>query len=540
MKRRTASNRKKMIESPKRPESLFAILLALLFLTGCRTSKEEQLHRVAKDWCMTIRASQVIPVYPLTEDLQPGDVFLVQVPVDKQQRIYNDKGFLPLDNHIARLNPGGYNSFYRNSFLARSTNSTLPGDWQRPQLTNLHSWQSAPHAAFPTFSFSVRSGQGLNLAVPIQGVPVGLSLLNSDAADGSVAIRQARTIGIDTVSLYEELQAWALTNADFLRHYGAGLAERKTNFLRAVTRIYVTGEMDVSLRDVSSKSSGLDVGAAKPVNLLFPELPKDASNRTEVVARNYTNGWNALESMLTKATEAAKDGTGKFLPGGSLRLAGASSRSVALKEQFDPPVILGYLGFDCAIYKGGFLGPPIPTHAVLSTNANLGERLQMNPFASIYSQAVRMDIYEMLDGLKATNVRASNAVAALDALQKFIPGTFTGYGEALATNKVDYVLRATPHSANAAATGFENYTSFQGRLTNSIHEIDRALRRDVFHYQEGKDAPLTEAPRNSPVRKRLQEEQKKYIRMLDNMAETTARRKANAAAFAAYLDLMTQ
>jgi hypothetical protein len=32
---------------------------------------------------MTIRASQVVPVYPLTEDLQPGEVFLVQLPVGR-------------------------------------------------------------------------------------------------------------------------------------------------------------------------------------------------------------------------------------------------------------------------------------------------------------------------------------------------------------------------------------------------------------------------------------------------------------------------
>ena len=45
---------------------------------------------------MTIRGSQVIPVYPLTEDIQPGDVFLVQLPIDQQQKLYQQNGFLPL------------------------------------------------------------------------------------------------------------------------------------------------------------------------------------------------------------------------------------------------------------------------------------------------------------------------------------------------------------------------------------------------------------------------------------------------------------
>jgi hypothetical protein len=353
---------------------LFAGACAL-FLEGCCTSKKCQLEHIAKDWCMTIRASQVIPVYPLTEDLQPGDVFLVQVPIDRQQEVYDDKGFLPLDNHIARLNPTGYTNFYRNSFFTEGNDVLLPREWIRPESTSVHSWEPAPHAAFPSYSFSVRRGAGLNLAVPVQGVPVGLSLLNSDAADGSVTIKQARTMGVDTISLYRDLANWAKSNTRFLGPFGAGRGDKETNYLRVLTRVYATGQMDVSLRDASSKSAGLDVGAAKPVNLLFPELPANQANVAAVVAQNYTNGWSVLNDMLQKATSA----TDKFLPGGSLRLAAASSRTVTLQEQFDPPVILGYLGFDCSIEEDGTLGPPIPTHARLDRKSRLQHATPYGP-----------------------------------------------------------------------------------------------------------------------------------------------------------------
>lgn len=60
--------------------SLIAALAGIaVFSTGC-TSREQELENVAKDWCLTIRASQVMPVYPLREDVQPGDCFLVSVP----------------------------------------------------------------------------------------------------------------------------------------------------------------------------------------------------------------------------------------------------------------------------------------------------------------------------------------------------------------------------------------------------------------------------------------------------------------------------
>jgi len=350
---------------------------------------------------MTIRASQVIPVYPLTEDIQPGDIFLVQVPIDRQQKLYEDRGFLPLDNHVARLNPNGYTDFYANSFLAGISSPLLPRDWAHPvsisaSANNSSYWTPAPRAAFPTYSFSIRRGAGLNLAVPVQGVPVGLSLLGSDAADGSISINKASTLGVDILSLHQQLTEWAHKNSSFLQSFGP--TQKETNYLRIVTRVYVTGDIDVELRDASTKSAGLDVGVPKPVNLLFPEL-SGKSNITSVVAQNYTNGWNILTGLLQQATSA----TEKFAPGGSLRLMAASSRTIALKETFDPPLMLGYLGFDCAVLDHGRLGPPVATHAQLDRNARIHH-------ARV--QQFNADEIEQIDAYKAVASRYTNSPSA--------------------------------------------------------------------------------------------------------------------------------
>jgi hypothetical protein len=179
-----------------------AIAVFALVCGGC-ASTEKQVQKAARDWCMTIRGSQVIPVYPLTEDIQPGDVFLVQMPIDQQQKLYKKNGFLPLDNALGRLNPEGYKEFYGHSFFSTNGSVVLPRDWIRPlgvgvytnnNGTNTLSWQAAPRVAFPSYSFSVQNGAGLSLAVPVQGVPVGLSLLASDAASGTIQIQDARTM----------------------------------------------------------------------------------------------------------------------------------------------------------------------------------------------------------------------------------------------------------------------------------------------------------------------------------------------------------
>src|SRR5713226_803856 len=98
---------------------ILTLFLATTLFTGCCATKKCQLEHIARDWCMTIRGSQVIPVYPLTEDIQPGDIFLVQVPIDKQQQLYKLNGFLALDNHLDRLNPTGYDRFYDHSFIVK-------------------------------------------------------------------------------------------------------------------------------------------------------------------------------------------------------------------------------------------------------------------------------------------------------------------------------------------------------------------------------------------------------------------------------------
>src|SRR5262249_40186303 len=140
-------------------------------------------------------------------------------------------------------------------------------------------------------------------------------------------------------------------NTTFLSNFGANASGQKTNFLRVVTRIYATGQMSVSLKDASNRSGGLDVGVPKPVDLLVPTLPSHATNVADAALQNYTNAFSALSQIVAAAT-TAKDAAGNILPGGSLRLTAASARTVSLDENFDPPIIFGYLAFDCTIEPG--------------------------------------------------------------------------------------------------------------------------------------------------------------------------------------------
>ncbi len=425
------------------------LLLALLLAAfpGCSSYlKRKQLEAVAKDWSMVVRASQVIPVYPLTEDLQPGDLFLVLTPIPEQADEYSRRGFLPLDQHLARLPDLDYGEFYDDSYGVAEHEST-PRDWQFPprvrtpggepastsppptvdepagpstatsapasggtsdagatnaasaaavaettadELSSEHTadtdWHLAPRAAFPSYNFSVASGGALGLALPIQGVPVALSLMQTDTASGSVTIADAYTYGVPFEMIADKVEEWAgrLGNLDMLK----GLREtviasestcsriarwfkdepEPTIYLRVVSRVYLTGRVVAQVNSASAGGAAAKGGVSPDVELPAPDVVTAASreNREPEASGDGEVPTAIPQSSKTLLSHAEKledlsDQLSGALPGGKIRLAWATNRSVSLSETFERPLVIGYLGFDFPVLEDGSLGSPVAT-----------------------------------------------------------------------------------------------------------------------------------------------------------------------------------
>lgn len=335
---------------------------------GCQDSRsyEKSLQDVAKNWCLTIRASQIIPVYPLTEDLQVGDVFLVSQPVDRQHLQYTQKGFLPLTRHLDRIDPGDFSRFYKLSFAdPDDAPLTLPKDWF--MTGDPEDMSRAPGMSFPEYSFAITDSGGVNLAIPVQGVPIGLSLLNARQATGRVTIKNAKTYGLDLVTLYPKILKWEKQHHDLLVHYAADPKKEEAqryHYIRVISRVCLTGEIAVSLDSSKTGSGGISAGAPKPVELLTPVKAQEDKEAEAIT--NYTNSIDILNEMLSKSLTEESTGV---LPGGTVKVLTASANSISMKETFARPHVVGYLGFDMAIDEFGYLGPPIPTMAVLEGEA---------------------------------------------------------------------------------------------------------------------------------------------------------------------------
>jgi len=326
--------------------SIWSLVLSALVLSGigCRThTPSGQLARVAKDWCLIIRASQVLPVYPLMEDLVPGDLFLVQWPIEEQVAIYERDGFLPLDHHLKRTRPADYANLYLSSH-GIGDGKALPYVWLFPNDGELNnSLLRMPLAAFPSYTFDVKRGGGLNLALPIQGVPIALSFLQAKSAKGSVILKDARTHGIDEESLFDLVCEWGRGQKDLLAQYAPRPDARqpgRTNhtFLRAVNRVFLVRQVSVSITADASVGGKLTGGADK--DFVLPSLTETNS------AANYGNFLNNLNASVAQAA----------MPGGTVKFSAASSHAVAMEEQFPRPLVIGYLAFDIPILANGELG----------------------------------------------------------------------------------------------------------------------------------------------------------------------------------------
>jgi hypothetical protein len=248
----------------------------------------------------------------------------------------------------------------------------------------------------------VQRGAGLKIAVPVQGVPLGLGLLGTDQAMGTITIRDAFTYALPPEGLLRNLRSWAsdppvktvlkVMYDSVERRRG----QRHPLFLRVVTRVYLVGGVDVSLTSSAASSGGVDLGQAPAVEL--PKLrPAAGAGGTTTGAVDtwveemaaYRAYLDALSAPLNRppaggqgdappATQPAvaaeqavgadamataiASATAKLVPGAAVRVASASRHAVGIQEDFGRLLAIGYLGFDVEILDGGELGPPVSTY----------------------------------------------------------------------------------------------------------------------------------------------------------------------------------
>ncbi len=483
----------------KRNEFVLVVVLGVyLTLCGCSTTMpEQQLEDVAKSWCMTIRASQVIPVYPLTEDLQPGDVFLVQVPIQKQEENYKKRGFLQLDQLVTRLNNLDYSRFYFNSyFKPYYKGDALDRPTSDPNLKGRQFIEAPlPMAAFPSYTFEVDTSAGLRLALPVKGVPVGMGLMNASSATGAITISDGMTYAIGTEEVLKRLDAWAM-ELDVRKMLRDLYSTTEGNvYLRIVTRVYMVGAVEISLSRKKAGGAGMEAGQAPTIHLVNLQA-KDA-NDTKAKAEAYQEILNELSKPMASA-----------VPGGGMKIAWASENMVMLKEQFPRLLAIGYLGFDVPILKDGSLGPLIATRDHIEPDVAIRPKI-ISTAEPIAWQTI-FNIYRMLRADDAP-IEAKQLANSMDKLfeQFVLPKDVTFYKLELDNESGKYYISQRGYRGGYDKTnlsGFRRLNALYGIMQDSIDALKR-VSQDGLIEQDGKlIPPLAEQLRQ--YESELQQQQK--------------------------------
>jgi hypothetical protein len=366
-----------------KPSKVFVCGLAL-FLASCASRPPQmELERVAKDWSMTVRASQVMPIYPLEEDLRPGDVYLITNSIESEIESWNRRGFLPLVNRWARIpiDPSKYDTFFGNASGANP-----------PPSFNRH-----PMAAFPSYTFSVDRRGALGLAIPLSSVPVALSISGARSATGSVVLSGATTIGLPDMVMDTRIQEWA--KEDKVKEALKSKAEATENplLLRAITRVFSVSGATISLAFEQAGGIGVQAGAPPATPELLGasqedfdkliaqlnkkielqksqseaapvEIPTESSSEpnpnpqlaaleAELAEVQQLKSLSQIQALRRNVERAAMiDQFGGFiLPGGTGRITGRTASGVSMEETFDKPLVVGYWATEYLVYEDGSL-----------------------------------------------------------------------------------------------------------------------------------------------------------------------------------------
>ncbi|MFK7962061.1 MAG: hypothetical protein AB8G96_16225 [Phycisphaerales bacterium] len=352
-----------------------AIVGALVFGGGCAERlRQEGLESVAGDWLSTIRASQVMPVYPPTEDLEPGDVFLVTVPIQEQHELFERDDYVPLDMLGPRLDVPvpGYDAFYDSRYWAGSFGQPPHDRPGQPGTTSV----MAPKVFFPDYSVDVATGGRMDVGIPLRGVPVGLELLGASSATATVSLRDTFTYALPGDRLLQSLNAWAADPRvrDMLGEMAA--AHSDTIYLRCVNRVFLAQNISVLIATTQDDGQALRAGAAAGAATL--ETVQSGDEATAY--RSSLNAVNAALADGVPAPAAASGGSGVAglvaPPSASLVLRQRTRRTVELQEDLGQPLVIGYLGFDVPVLSSGDLGPPIATRELVRNPSQPSTRLK--------------------------------------------------------------------------------------------------------------------------------------------------------------------
>lgn len=349
----------------------------------------------AREWAQTVREYNITPVFPLREDVQIGDIFLLpDSPDELDRKVAAGDGFLAITTLHDSVDLSAWIKAHqdRRFSFPRIGGSRDFGSTTDSSLVKVPACSGADcnafavrdasrlrQVAFPDLELATFTGVEAQAIVPTAAF-AGAAGFAYEAVDRvTLKVPAAESYGVPAAvvvnRLFQRIPDTTHVVACFDVTGAAQMAralrpEATAAFLRIPTEIYLARAIDMEIKLSRSTGVGLNVAMPMPdgrerqaLDALLAELtagekpdepPEPALNllsqpadpsKEEAVPRS-----DVPADIVAKAAELKGmlkiQGSG---PGAGLRVLNVSQGSVTLRRTFERPLVIGFRGVDAAI-----------------------------------------------------------------------------------------------------------------------------------------------------------------------------------------------
>jgi len=369
------------------------VLAALAFaLTSCRTSAPRGF--VAKEWSLTLRELNIVPVFPPREDVQVGDIYIAPSRPEDEAKIVKDKGFTPiglwvasvtLSNELSRFY-SERNSFPRTSgdigaYMAGQSTNPFPV-FAQPSDTNRNIFEYGDTnrlrlVGFPSFmSATVKQGD-LSGVVPVEAMGVAFAGTGSSSDSVTLSVPVAESYGLPASDVFSKIvidKKFFLEGKNFKaediliyaahQHEGKDAETNRFGYIRLITEVFYTRAVDIAINRKRSFGFGANVKPAATVPTSGTETPAPGSTNYMFTTRTESG---TSQDRAADLNRQLSESLNQSIPGGSVKFVAAGEHGVTMRRTYDRPVAIGYRGLLLELYEDG----TIKSHGAISGEGSL-------------------------------------------------------------------------------------------------------------------------------------------------------------------------
>jgi len=263
------------------------VIFLVASIGGCVTTPR---GAAAREWSLTLREMQIVPVFPPREDVYVGDVYAVDQ--DELKKIEEDfgaahEGFLPISILAAHIPvEQAASAFYaaRPSFPKTDLTDADPSNAAQPtdgsDIYTSGDTSRLRIVGFPEFMSATITQGDISAFIPTEAVNIGAAAGFTHSQQVKLTIPVAESYAFPAAQMFNAAEA-ALKDSGIGKMFGADLVlvpdGAVIGHLRLITEVYYTRVIDVSFFNSQSRGARVDAKINPAAGLPVPATPSAPS-----------------------------------------------------------------------------------------------------------------------------------------------------------------------------------------------------------------------------------------------------------------------